>query len=176
MRGDRLLFRDISLEVGAGEALLLRGANGSGKTTLLRILCGLAPPEAGTRTCQPHHWMGHRVGMKPHETPSSHLELWAGAWGAEVEIETVLNKMALSQARDVPASALSAGQRRRTALARTQLIQRPLWFLDEPFSALDAPGTALIEELIASHRASGGALIAAVHGTVPIPNAREVWL
>ena len=176
MRGDRVLFRDVSLELGTGEAMLLRGDNGTGKTTLLRLLSGLAAPESGHCEAEPHHWVGHRTGLKPHETPRSHLHLWATAWGAEADIDTILNKMALRRAADVPASGLSAGQCRRTALARTQLVRRDLWILDEPFAALDAAGKALICELIASHRASGGAVIAAVHGDVSIPNTLEVRL
>ena len=78
IRGERVLFREVSLAVNAGDALVLRGANGAGKTTLLRILAGLTRPEAGRVAREtPHHWIGHREGLKPQETPREHLKLWA---------------------------------------------------------------------------------------------------
>lgn len=165
VRGERVLFRDVGLTLGAGEALVLRGANGAGKTTLLRILAGLTRPEAGTVNRPPaHHWLGHRDGLKPHETPRTHLQLWASAWGSDADIDTLLVRMGLSRPADVAARYLSAGQRRRTALARLLLEDRPVWLLDEPYTALDAEGRALVDALIAEHRAKGGAVIAAVHG------------
>lgn len=177
LRGERLLFREIGLSIAPGEALLLRGANGSGKTTMLRMLSELTWPEAGTvsRTV-PHHWVGHREGLKPHETPRSHLTLWAQAWGAGADIAAILADMGLTRAGDVPGRYLSAGQRRRTALARLCLEHRPLWLLDEPYTALDADGRALLDRLIATHRARGGALIAAIHGEAGFAAAREVSL
>lgn len=177
MRGERVLFTKVSLEVSSGEALLLRGANGAGKTTLLRVLAGLTSPETGTRTAQAFHWVGHRPGLKPHETPRRHLMLWARAWGADTSsIDAILDRLGLKRPADVPAAQLSAGQNRRAALARTQLVERPLWLLDEPFSALDGDGKALVAELIAEQRARGGAVIAAVHGDVPVSDARQLVL
>jgi len=177
LRGERLLFREIGLSIGPGEALLLRGANGSGKTTLLRMLSGLTRPEAGTVSRNvPHHWVGHREGLKPHETPRAHLALWARAWGAGADIPAILAEMGLTRPADVPGRYLSAGQRRRTALARLLLEDRPLWLLDEPYTALDADGRALLDRLIGAHRARGGALIAAIHGEAGFAATREVSL
>lgn len=165
MRGERVLFREKSLSVSPGEALILRGANGAGKTTLLRILAGLTQPETGTiNRPAPHHWIAHREGLKPHETPTDHLRLWARAWGQTVDIARILAGMDLSKPADVPARYLSAGQRRRTALARLKLEKRPLWLLDEPFTALDSRGRSLVLDMIAEHRSAGGGLIAAIHG------------
>ncbi|HAQ77701.1 MAG TPA: cytochrome c biogenesis ATP-binding export protein CcmA, partial [Hyphomonas sp.] len=120
IRGERLLFREVSLSLAPGEAIVLRGPNGAGKTTLLRILAGLTQAETGTIDRNaPHHWVAHRDGLKPHETPREHLTLWARAWGqSTTDIEPLLDKMGLSRPSDVPAKHLSAGQRRRTALAR----------------------------------------------------------
>ncbi|MEQ3650531.1 heme ABC exporter ATP-binding protein CcmA [Hyphomonas sp.] len=166
IRGERLLFREVSLSLAPGEAIVLRGPNGAGKTTLLRILAGLTQAETGTIDRNaPHHWVAHRDGLKPHETPREHLALWARAWGqSETDIEPLLDKMGLSRPSDVPAKHLSAGQRRRTALARLRLENRPVWLLDEPLTALDADGKTLLLDMIAAHRAEGGGMIAAIHG------------
>lgn len=177
LRGERVLFRDISLSVSGGDAVLLRGENGTGKTTLLRCLAGLAQPETGACTREAFHWLGHKSGVKPHESPAEHLRVWARAHGGgQVDFAAVESLMGLQRARNVAGAQLSAGQRKRTALARTQLVVRPLWLLDEPFAALDTSGQNLLRQLIAGHRASGGALIAAVHGDVDIPDVREVTL
>lgn len=166
IRGERLLFREVSLSLAPGEAIVLRGPNGAGKTTLLRILAGLTQAETGTTDRNaPHHWVAHRDGLKPHETPREHLTLWARAWGQpQTDIEPLLEEMGLSRPSDVPAKHLSAGQRRRTALARLHLEYRPVWLLDEPLTALDTDGKALLLDMIAAHRAKGGGIIAAIHG------------
>lgn len=165
MRGERVLFRDVSLSLSPGEAIVLRGANGAGKTTLLRILAGLTQAETGEVSKQgAHHWIAHREGLKPHETPADHLRLRARAWGQTVEVRQLLADMGLSKPADVPAKYLSAGQRRRTALARLRLEDRPIWLLDEPFTALDADGKSLLQAMISNHRTQGGGVIAAIHG------------
>ncbi|MEL7129630.1 MAG: heme ABC exporter ATP-binding protein CcmA [Pseudomonadota bacterium] len=177
MRGERVLFRSLGLDLFSGEAVLLRGPNGAGKTTLLRTLAGLTAPETGVRTLNGrHHWLGHADGLKPHETPQEHLALWATAWGSETDIPDVLETVGLTRAANVAGRTLSAGQKRRTAFGRLLLIHRPIWLLDEPFAALDADGRGLAADLIAKHRASGGAVLASVHGDVPVPDAREVLL
>lgn len=165
IRGERVLFREVCIAVRAGDALLLRGANGAGKTTLLRVLAGLTRPEAGRVTrAAAHHWVGHREGLKPQETPREHLKLWTQAWGSGAETEQALTRMGLARPADVAGRYLSAGQRRRTSLARLLLEDRPVWLLDEPYTALDADGRKLVDDLIAAHRAMGGAVIAAIHG------------
>ncbi|MEZ5998569.1 MAG: heme ABC exporter ATP-binding protein CcmA [Hyphomonas sp.] len=177
IRGERVLFRDVSLIARGGDTVVLRGANGAGKTTLLRILAGLTRPEAGevART-GPHHWVAHREGLKPHETPQEHLSLWAKAWGAAADVDAILKRMGLSRPADVPARHLSAGQRRRTALARLLLDRRPVWLLDEPFTALDAEGRDLVLSLIGDHCRDGGCVVAAIHGDAGFAATREVTL
>ncbi|MEQ9436563.1 heme ABC exporter ATP-binding protein CcmA [Hyphomonas sp.] len=177
LRGERVLFDAVSLEVAPGDAVVLRGANGAGKTTLLRVLAGLTRAETGevSRTAA-HHWVGHRDGLKPHETPRAHLALWARAWGAEADVDVILNDMGLSCPADVAARYLSAGQKRRTALARVLLDRRPVWLLDEPFTALDAEGRERVLGMVAAHRQGGGAVVAAVHGDVGFTASREVAL
>ena len=177
IRGERVLFREISIRLSAGDALLVHGNNGAGKTTLLRVLAGLTEPQSGNCTREACHWIGHRSGLKPHETPRSHLRTWATAWGGKKDqIPRILEELSLTRAADVEAAGLSAGQSKRTSLARTQLIEHPLWLLDEPFSTLDADGRTRISALIAAHRQKGGAVIAAVHGEVPVPTTRELAL
>ena len=177
LRGDRVLFEGVSLDVAPGDAVVLRGANGAGKTTMLRVLAGLTRPEVGAVSRDGfHHWVGHREGLKPHETPRTHLELWAQAWGADADIDTILNEMGLSRPADVAARYLSAGQRRRTALARVLLETRPIWLLDEPFTALDSEGQTRVLSMVAAHRQRGGAVVAAVHGDVGLMWSREILL
>ncbi|MCR9269224.1 MAG: heme ABC exporter ATP-binding protein CcmA [Hyphomonadaceae bacterium] len=177
IRGERVLFRDISVTANAGDLILLRGANGSGKTTLLRQLAGLSEAQSGTiERAGLHHWIGHTNGLKAHETPRSHLRHWARVWGSSAEVTPILNDMGMARPADVPCRMLSAGQKRRTALARLKLENRDLWLLDEPFNALDTEGQKLLAELIAAHRARGGAVIAALHGAAPIEPTSEVVL
>ncbi|HAW56786.1 MAG TPA: cytochrome c biogenesis ATP-binding export protein CcmA, partial [Hyphomonas sp.] len=121
------------------------------------------------------HWVAHRDGLKPHETPREHLTLWARAWGqSTTDIEPLLDKMGLSRPSDVPAKHLSAGQRRRTALARLHLEYRPVWLLDEPLTALDSEGRTLLLGMIEQHRQSDGVVVAAVHGDAGFHATREV--
>ncbi len=177
VRGERVLFREVSLRVTAGELLLLRGANGSGKTTLLRQLAGLSEPQAGAVIREDlHHWLGHTNGLKAHETPRTHLQHWARVWGSSADIKAILERMGLKRPADVPCRMLSAGQKRRTALGRLLLENRKLWLLDEPFNALDAEGEALLVKMIKAHMKGGGAVIAALHGETPIEATSEVSL
>jgi len=174
LRGERVLFRDISILVSAGDAVILRGRNGSGKTTLLRILAGLTRPETGKVVRPaPHHWLGHTNGIKPDETAAQHLKRWATAWGADI---SATSQTWVGDLADIPSRLLSAGQKRRTALARLGLQERPLWLLDEPFNALDADGRTILLDQIAAHRKSGGGVIAAIHGEAGFEPTFEVDL
>lgn len=177
VRGERVLFQDVSVAAAPGELVLLRGANGSGKTTLLRQLAGLSEPQAGTvERATPHHWIGHTNGLKAHETPRSHLKHWARVWGGAADLASILSDMGLKRPANVPCRMLSAGQKRRTALSRLRLQDRKLWLLDEPFNALDAAGQAQLAKMIGTHRAGGGTVIAALHGAAPFEATREVEL
>lgn len=178
LRGERVVLSGVSVDVCAGEAVILRGANGSGKTTLLRILAGLTLPETGAvDRPSPFHWLGHSDGLKPHETPRSHLSHWAKAWGAPITpINDIIDRLGLTRPRDVAGRYLSAGQRRRTAIGRLLLEPRALWLLDEPFTALDTEGQDLLKSLIASHRNDGGAIVAAIHGNSGLEASREITL
>lgn len=177
IRGERVLFTGIDVSLPPGGSVVLRGANGAGKTTLLRILAGLTRPEAGEIVRNgAHHWFAHREGLKPHETPRMHLSLWAKAWGSDADVDAILARMGLKRPADVPARYLSAGQRRRTALGRLLLEQRPIWLLDEPYTALDAEGRERVLELIETHLKRGGGLVAAIHGESGFVPTDEVVL
>lgn len=177
VRGERVLYRDMSVAASSGDLILLRGANGSGKTTLLRQLAGLSEPQAGSvERAGLHHWIGHTNGLKAHETPRTHLEHWARVWGSAADVSNILAEIGLKRPADVPCRMLSAGQKRRTALARLRLETRNLWLLDEPFNALDVNGQTLLAEMIQTHRANGGAVIAALHGSAPVQASAEVDL
>ena len=177
VRGERVLFRDVTVSARAGDLILLRGANGSGKTTLLRQLAGIAPPQAGrVERTSDHHWLGHANGLKAHETPRTHLRHWSRVWGSDVPIAEVLQGLNLKRPADVPSRMLSAGQKRRTAIGRLKLIDRMIWLLDEPFNALDTDGQAMLSDMIKAHRSEGGAVIAALHGDAPVEASGEVEL
>ncbi len=184
-RGERLVFSELSFQVPRGGALLLTGPNGSGKSTLLRVLAGLLRPAAGRLLWDGADalddlaahggrvgYLGHLEAIKPALTTLENLRLWA-------DRATALS--ALAQARlaplaDLPARMLSAGQRRRLALARLGLRRVPLWLLDEPTLGLDAAATERMGGLLAAHRAGGGVVVAATHLPLPLPGAAGLAL
>lgn len=177
MRGERMLFSGVDLSASSGELILLRGSNGSGKTTLLRQLAGLSQPQAGQcKRHAAHHWVSHNHGLKAYETPRRHLAHWAGVWGESPDLDALIADIGLTRPADVPCQMLSAGQKRRSALGRLLLQDRPIWLLDEPFNALDQTGRDRLTEMIAVHRANGGCVIAALHGETPMAPDREVAL
>lgn len=183
VRGDRHLFAGLSFAVAAGEAIRIEGPNGAGKTSLLRILCGFLRPAAGTvswcgtdiRAQAPAYrralaYVGHAPGVKDDLTPVENLRIVCGtaARRAGVAIETALERVGLAGFEQLPARHLSAGQRRRLALARLCLVDARLWLLDEPFTALDAGGRALVERLLGEHVAGGGIAVLTSHHAVSI--------
>lgn len=186
-RGDRLLFEDLNLRVHGGQALQVRGPNGSGKTTLLRILCSLTRPEKGAihwrgRTVGPRdpdylrelRYVGHADGVKLVLTPRENLRI-AMALETRVDeaaLEGALADVALGDFMDVPCRTLSAGQRRRVALARLVLGGPRLWLLDEPFTSLDVDGGDIVRRLIAQHLDGGGCAVLTSHQPVGLDAAR----
>lgn len=178
-RGDRLLFSGLDFALGPGRALHLRGPNGSGKTTLLRVLCGLTLPEAGEihwlgeprppRTGAVLGYVGHSDGIKLELSPRENLAmaraLSGGAPGGAPggDIEAALASFGLAGFADVPCRTLSAGQRRRIALARLLLGGARVWILDEPFTALDTRAAATLYALIEGHLAEGGGVLLTSH-------------
>jgi heme exporter protein A len=179
-RGGRRLFDGVSLALAAGEACALTGANGAGKTSLLRAVAGLVVLEAGTITfgsAEPAeargeglHLVGHQDGLKPARTAAEELAFWSH-WtgGTNAGLARAVEALELSALLDLEVRRLSAGQRRRLALARLLAAPRPLWLLDEPLSPLDTRWRQRFGELMAAHLQTGGLILAAVHDPLPIP-------
>jgi heme exporter protein A len=186
-RGERLVFRDLDFAVAAGGALLLTGPNGSGKSTLLRLLAGLLRPAAGVLTWDgvdalsdlPAHamrvaYVGHQDAVKPGLTAAENLHFAARLSSADVG--EALAAVGLEDLADLPARMLSAGQKRRLALARLVLSRAALWLLDEPTLGLDTASVERLGGMLGAHRERGGLVVAATHLTLPIPEATELQL
>ncbi len=183
VRGDRRLFAELGFAVAAGEVVQVEGANGAGKTSLLRILCGLLRPAAGAVywcgndiRAEPAAfrrataYIGHAAGVKEPLTPLENLRV---TWGtaprrAGAAPEAALDRVGLGGFQDLPVRTLSAGQRRRAALARLLLTGARLWLLDEPFTALDRGGCELVETMLAEHVRGGGMAVLTSHRPVAI--------
>ena len=184
-RGDRTLFEGLSFQVSAGQALALEGANGAGKTSLLRLIAGFLTPKAGTLTLKDQSravtdaeergayigWLGHQDGLKPQLTVIEQLQFYARLYRSGSQPSAVLEEVGLARQAELPCRYLSAGQKRRLALARLLASARPLWLLDEPFAALDTSGQALMGRLMALHCGNGGIVIAATHDPLGLGNA-----
>jgi heme exporter protein A len=186
-RGEQHVLRGIGAAVAGGECLQITGGNGAGKTTLLRALCGLIPLEAG-RICwrgrdigqdlaafhAELNYLGHDNGLKADLTAAENLR-YAAALRRRVpaqDIATAMARTGVAEAAGQLLRHLSAGQRRRVALARLALTGGSLWVLDEPGSNLDASGHTLLLELIEAHLQSGGVAVVATHRALELPAAQ----
>ncbi|MBO1361360.1 heme ABC exporter ATP-binding protein CcmA [Acetobacter sacchari] len=184
-RGERLVLDGVSLAMDAGGALLLTGPNGAGKSTLLRVLAGLRKPDSGRilwhgtdafedRSMHARHiaYLGHQEALKPGLTLTENLSLFARGR----PLAPALEAFELLELRELPARLLSAGQKRRAALARVVLADAALWLLDEPSLGLDARAVERLGEALALHRRTGGMVIATTHVPLPLPNADALAL
>jgi heme exporter protein A len=177
-RGEVQVLRGLSFVAGGGECVQITGANGSGKTTLLRALCGLVPLEQGrirwrgtdiSVDAGAYHselaYLGHDNGLKGDLTAMENLRFGLGLRRrvAAADCAGALVRAGLAEHSDLPLRRLSAGQRRRVALARLSLAGAALWLLDEPASNLDAGGQELVLQLLQGHVSAGGAAVVATH-------------
>lgn len=194
-RGDAVVFAGLDFDIARGGIVVARGANGSGKTSLLRLAAGYLAPSVGeirrdgtpiADDLQQHraslHYIGHLDAMKPALSVAENLTFWGHALTAKAgtlprpSVGQALDRMGLAGLADIPARYLSAGQRRRLALARLVASPRPLWLLDEPTASLDAAGMETVLDLVSDHRSGGGMVLAAVHGPFAVDDAVTVRL
>ena len=188
VRGGRRLFGGLDFSLSKGELAVLTGSNGSGKTSLLRVLAGLSMPAEGEVQSmgEPAHrqslrqreqvlFQGHLEGLKQDLSVRENLEFARRLRGLpSVELGTVMADVGLSGMEDRLVRHLSAGQRRRAALAGLALGDPALWLLDEPLTNLDGDGRAVVEKLLAWHLDRGGAAVVATHASLNI--AHRPWL
>ncbi len=179
-RGGRIVFSGLSFAIGAGEAVQVTGPNGSGKSSLLRLVAGLVRIESGRLTLEGGddeatigekcHYCGHQDAFKGSLTVNENLAFWTeylGGGGCDAAV--ALGQLGIDHLADLPAGYLSAGQRRRLALARLLTVARPIWLLDEPTAALDAASQKVLADIMAGHVAGGGMILAATHGPLGLP-------
>jgi heme exporter protein A len=189
-RDDRALFRGVHFSLAAGEILQVVGHNGCGKTTLLRSLSGLSSYATGdvywrgrplSESLQEFRsevlFHGHQAGVKHLLTPSENLRWFVDVFcGGHGDIDAALADVGLYGYEDVPCGNLSAGQLRRVALARLLLSKALLWVLDEPFTAIDVHGIAMLQGLLQKHLQDGGAVLLTSHQSIDVPQVRSLNL
>ncbi|MFO1132498.1 MAG: heme ABC exporter ATP-binding protein CcmA [Hyphomicrobiales bacterium] len=182
-RGGRIVFRDVSLSLKPGQLMQLTGPNGSGKSSLLRLIAGLNEAQSGTITLagmddemalgQRAHYIAHQEAVKAALSVSENLSFWRDFMGGG-DVGEALAAFDLSRLSSYPAGLLSAGQKRRLALARLVLVPRVLWLLDEPTVGLDTASLARLAQVMARQLDAGGMIIAATH--VPLGREPDVRL
>lgn len=186
-RGGRLIIQDLCFSVASGQALILKGANGAGKTSLLRAIAGFLPLSAGRFDLEGSdaeldigsqlHFIGHQNAHKASMTVQENLEFWCGYNGGSPEkTDRALVAFDLQRLAQIPASYLSAGQRRRLGLGRLLVSERTLWLLDEPTTALDAASQDALIRVCNDHIGGGGMIIAATHMPLGFENSVELQL
>lgn len=178
IRGDRVLFSRLNIEIPPGKILQIEGRNGCGKTSLLRLLCGVMMPSEGnifwkgkeiTEERSDYYadaaYLGHHNGIKGELTAleNLHFAQALSASSSDQDLFDILARLSLRGYEDIPCRHLSAGQNRRVALARLLATEAQVWILDEPFTALDRKGIKVVEEIFESHVAQGGIIILTTH-------------
>ena len=186
VRGGRQIFSGLSFRMRDGEALAVTGRNGAGKSSLLRMVAGLVRIAGGRLALvdadpdqtipEQAHYLGHQDALKPSLTVAENLSFWARYLGGAEPVHGALAAVGLAALADLPAAYLSAGQRRRLAIARLLTAKRPLWLLDEPTSALDREAQDTLAGLMRQHLSGGGIIVAAAHGPIGLDHAKELRL
>ncbi len=188
IRGEDLILQDVSFNVSAGEALIIRGENGSGKSTLLRAIAGLLPLEVGSFSIEDPtngfggtthtdlcHYLGHENAMKPAMSVGENLVFWQEFAGQpHLDIDEAMDMVGLDGLQDVPFAHLSTGQRRRISIARLLISYRPIWLLDEPTAGLDAASEKQFSELMKAHLEDDGIILAATHIPLGLDSTKEL--
>ncbi len=183
-RGGRRLFSGLNAELATGEIIALTGANGAGKTSLLRAIAGLLTPVGGrinfwgpdaeieveAARAEGLHLLAHLDGLKTSRTALEELAFWASWLGGTGDLSEAIDTFALKPLLGLEVRKLSAGQRRRLALSRLLAAPRKLWLLDEPMAPLDQTMRARMGDIMTTHLASGGMILAAVHDPLPLPS------
>ena len=160
-RGGRLLFEDLDLGLGPGEALQIAGPNGSGKSSLIRLAAGLLREERGRVERTPLALADDALALDRELPLRRALSFWVAS------PDDAMDALGLSRLAPVPVRLLSSGQLKRATVARVAASHAPLWLLDEPLNALDAEGAQQLATMIERHRKTGGAVIAASHQPLP---------
>jgi heme exporter protein A len=183
-RGERRIFEGVSFALEPGDALVVLGRNGAGKSSLLDILSGRLVPAGGSVTLDKAgertlpeclHYVGHRDALKAALTAEENLAFARDFLGSPaLPPGEALAVLGLAHAARLPVAYLSAGQRRRVALARLLVARRPFWLLDEPTAALDTASQEILHRLIANHRAEGGIVIATTHQPLALTDAKAI--
>ena len=183
-RGGRAIFGGVGFRLANGEVIALTGRNGAGKSSLIAMLCGRLRPEAGAirldglddlQLAEAAHLVGHRDGLKTALTAAENLRFAQELLGMPgLDPAEALATVGLPHVGPLPVGYLSAGQRRRVALARLLVASRPIWLLDEPMAALDVGSQAMLSQLMQDHLAAGGAILAATHGPLGLDGTREL--
>lgn len=192
-RGTRTVIADLSMTIGAGECVVLTGANGAGKTTLIKCVAGLLEPAAGRAFVETNagadddiaqhcHYAGHVNALKASLTVLENLQFWAnylsgsGHGDRDGRAERALVRLALDDLADIPTAYLSAGQKRRAALARLLTAERPIWLLDEPTVSLDEASAGIVASLVNEHTSAGGIALLATHVPLALTEPRTLHL
>ncbi len=182
IRDERTLFENLNFILKSGQILLIEGRNGAGKTSLLRILTGFRQPDAGNlfwnealiddtqEFYQDTAYIGHNNGLKDTLTAQENLHYAQALATSTLTIDDVLEKVGLNGYQETLVRFMSAGQRRRLALARLLCTHKPLWILDEPFTSLDRASIKLFEQFIENHANQGGLVIMTSHHDTSIPH------
>jgi heme exporter protein A len=175
-RDGRELFGSLVFELDGGECLEVRGPNGSGKSTLLRCVAGLFAEYAGSIETTACLYLGHKLGLNVLLSAEQNLRWYQGMRGSTESISEVLKRVGMAGFERVPCLNMSAGQQRRIGLARMLIAPAPLWLLDEPLTALDSAGQALVTDLIGAHLEENGAVLCATHQGLQLSGASTLQL
>ncbi len=182
IRDERVLFGGLNFTLISGQVLLIEGANGAGKTSLLRILTGFRKPDSGElfwdneaidnsqSFYQDTAYIGHNNGLKETLTAQENLNYAQALASTTLTIDEALEQVGLNGYQETLVRFMSAGQRRRLALARLLCTHKPLWILDEPFTSLDRASIKLFEQFITTHVMQGGLVIMTSHHDTSLPD------